>query len=54
MTEMFTVYEVSNKLKITEELVRSSIRNKKIKAVKFGIKWMVSSNELERIMKEGF
>lgn len=48
------IKEVAEKLKTSEEMVRQHIRSKRIKGVKFGRKWMVTGEELEKVLTEGF
>jgi excisionase family DNA binding protein len=52
--EVFTVKEVAERLKTSEEMIRQYMRAKRIKGTKFGTKWMVTGKELERILTEGF
>lgn len=52
--KVFNIKEVAVELKTSEEMIRQHIRNKRIKAVKFGRKWMVSDAELNRALTEGF
>jgi len=51
---VFTIKEVSEIIKTSEEMVRQHVRAKRIKAVKFGHKWMVTEQEINKIISEGF
>ncbi len=52
--KVFDIKEVAKELKTSEEMVRQHIRNKRIKGIKFGRKWMVTEQELTKALTEGF
>lgn len=49
--QFFTLEEVSAKMKITTRSLRRYIKDGKLKAIKFGKMWKVSSEELQRVMQ---
>ena len=54
MSEQFyTPAEIADRLKVSEQTVRLWIRDKKIKARKFGRAWRVAGDEYQRIITEG-
>jgi len=48
----FLVSEVAQILKCHEETVRNMIRQRRLKAVKFGKRYQVAESELERLLNE--
>lgn len=51
--ELFTVSEVADKLKLTTKTIYTLIKEGKITAITFGGAIRITSNELERLLKEG-
>ena len=51
--EFYTAEELADYLKVSSQTVRAWIREKKIKAVKFGRAWRISKAELQRLVTEG-
>ena len=50
----YTTKEVAEILCYDEEVIRKKIREDKIKAFKFGKKWLVKEEEIKRIMGERY
>ena len=48
---MLTLHEVSDLLKVKESTVRSWIRDKTLRAVKFGREWRVAHKDLEAFLE---
>lgn len=51
--EFFTAEELADYLKVSSQTVRAWIREKKVRAIKFGRSWRIPSDELRRIVAEG-
>ena len=49
---LMTVKEVAETLKVKETTVRSWIREKKLRAIKFGKDWRVVVNDLEAFLHD--
>lgn len=49
----YTAEELADYLKVSSQTVRSWIRERKLKAVKFGRAWRIAENEVQRIVAEG-
>jgi excisionase family DNA binding protein len=47
---LLTVHETAETLKVKESTVRSWIREKKLRAVKFGREWRVAVIDLEKFL----
>ena len=47
-----TVHETAEKLKVKESTVRSWIREKKLRAIKFGREWRIAVVDLETFLNE--
>ena len=52
--KFFTVEEVAKQLCIGSQMVRYYIREKRIKAVKHGRKYVVAEEDLHKAIKKGF
>lgn len=52
--KVFNIKEVAELLKTSEEMVRQHIRSKRIKGIKFGRKWMVTEQEINKTLTDGF
>jgi excisionase family DNA binding protein len=50
----YTVEQVSEKLDISVQMARYFIRQKRIKAVKHGRKYVVSEDDLNKAIKKGY
>lgn len=50
---MYTPKEFAYTFKLSSYTVRSWLRQGKIKGVKFGGRWMITNEEVERLKKEG-
>lgn len=48
----YTVQELAEKLKLTDEAVRAKIRAGKLKASKFNGAYLIEKDEAERLIKE--
>lgn len=48
----YTVQEVAEKLRMHPESVRRLIREKKIKALKRGHKWLVSDENIQQYLRD--
>ena len=51
--ETYTVKEIADVLKVTQETIRRHIRYKNIKAVKIGSDWRIHADERERLLRKG-
>lgn len=51
--EVYSIEEVSEILNVSYETIYKLVRDSKIKAVKVGVQWRVSKEEVERILREG-
>jgi excisionase family DNA binding protein len=51
--EFYTAEELADYLKISSQTVRAWIRERKVKAVKFGRAWRIPRAEVERLKTEG-
>lgn len=51
--EFYTADELADYLKVSPQTVRAWIREKKVKAVKFGRSWRITNDELKRLVTEG-
>ncbi len=49
---LMTVHETAEKLKVKESTVRSWIREKKLRAIKFGREWRITVVDLETFLNE--
>ena len=49
---LMTVHETAEKLKVKESTVRSWIREKKLRAIKFGREWRIAVVDLETFLNE--
>ena len=49
-----TVEQVAEKLEISIQMARYFIRNKRIKSIKHGRKYMVSEDDLNKAIKKGY
>ena len=49
---LMTVHETAEKLKVKESTVRSWIREKKLRAIKFGREWRIAVVDLENFLNE--
>jgi len=50
--DLMTVNEVAELLKVQEETIRNWLRSGKLKGVKLGNRWRVTTNDLEKFLKE--
>ena len=48
--KMYTLFEVAQKLHLTERTLHTYIKNKKIKAVKIGGRWYISEDNLKNFL----
>jgi excisionase family DNA binding protein len=51
--EFYTAEELANYLKVSSQTVRAWIRERKVKAVKFGRAWRITKDEVQRLVREG-
>ncbi len=51
---LHTIKEVAEALNMKTPTIRHHVREKNIKAKKYGRKWMVTGKELDRIISGGF
>ncbi len=51
--EFYTVEEMAQYLKISEQTIRAWIRARKVSAVKLGRSWRIPRPEVERVATEG-
>lgn len=51
--KVFTTKQVSEFFHVKEYTVRKWIRQEKIKATKVGRRWLITEEEVERVIKEG-
>jgi len=49
---LLTVHEVAETLKVRETTVRTWIRERKLRAIKFGREWRVDAEDLETFLQE--
>lgn len=49
---LMTVHETAEHLKVKESTIRSWIRGKKLRAIKFGREWRITVQDLERFLNE--
>lgn len=49
---LLTVHEVAATLKVKETTVRTWIRERKLRAIKFGREWRVDAEDLEMFLQE--
>lgn len=49
---LLTVHETAEQLKVKESTIRAWIRQKQLRAVKFGREWRVAVVDLERFLNE--
>lgn len=49
---LLTVHETAERLKVKESTVRTWIRDKKLRAIKFGREWRVAVIDLEAFLNE--
>lgn len=49
---LMTVHETAEKLRVKESTVRSWIREKKLRAIKFGREWRITVVDLESFLNE--
>jgi excisionase family DNA binding protein len=49
----YTAEELADYLKVSGQTVRAWIREKKVKATKFGRSWRIADDELKRLVAEG-
>lgn len=49
---LLTVHETAEKLKVKESTIRSWIKDKKLRAIKFGREWRITSNDLEAFLNQ--
>lgn len=49
---LLTVHEMAETLKVKESTVRAWIREKKLRAVKFGREWRVAYVDLEKFLND--
>ncbi len=49
---LMTVHETAEKLRVKESTVRSWIREKKLRAIKFGREWRITVVDLEKFLNE--
>ena len=52
MQELFTLKEVSEKLKIAEETLRKYLRNKKLEGVKIGRHWRCTEQNINDFLEK--
>ena len=51
-TNLLTVTEVSKRLKVTAQSVRTLIKNEQLKAERVGSQWLTSEDDLKKYMEE--
>ena len=51
--EFYTVEEMADYLKVSEQTIRLWIRTGKVKAVKMGRAWRIRSEEVRRVATDG-
>lgn len=49
--KQYTANQVADRLRFAKSTIRVYIMQGKIKATKFGRDWMISQNELDRLLK---
>ena len=51
---MWTIDELADFFKVDYTTIYSKVISKKIKAVKAGVQWRITDEEVERLKREGF
>ncbi len=49
---LLTVHEVAETLKVKETTIRTWIRERKLRAIKFGREWRVDAEDLEAFLQD--
>jgi len=49
---LLTVHETAEKLKVKESTIRTWIRDKQLRAIKFGREWRIAEIDLENFLNE--
>lgn len=49
---LLTVHETALTLKVKESTVRTWIREKKLRAIKFGREWRITTTDLEKFLND--
>lgn len=49
---LLTVHETAQHLKVKESTIRAWIREKRLRAIKFGREWRVEEDDLQAFLKE--
>ncbi len=49
---LLTVHETAEQLKVKESTIRTWIREKKLRAIKFGREWRIAVKDLEAFLNE--
>lgn len=49
---LLTVHETAEQLKVKESTIRAWIRDKKLRAIKFGREWRIAEIDLESFLNE--
>jgi len=52
-TKLYSVEDLVNMLNLSAETVRAYLREKKIKARKIGLRWMVTEENLQKFLEGG-
>ena len=53
MMRTYTIKEITGILKMDPSNIRKYLRQGKIKGVKIGKKWLITEEELKRVLREG-